>query len=373
MRTVFEDDQKSGGITDFGDFSEGSCSKAITRESRKIVWIICFQSNSFKKIFIDLLRNLKINEQHEDGIIAIKNNNKGPNKKDTIQDLLGLDKKNDQLKNNPNLVTDKNGNLVVKFNSTENHQLIDGYWIILQDWSQCSLKCGGGTSTLQRMCIPPKYGGAPCKGESIINKPCNRQPCPDVGSTYQNKNNGTINKPIFKSMMISNNPRRYVKCKLKESDLMLFQNLTDPLFDKNPLINKEYPNNGNSISLPMKVIMNNSTFTLYSGEETDSLYLSFNLEISRFIRSPKRGCFQIFESKKKYVTLCPFGCDDKAVEEWDYDFNLFKYQCSYKKANIDEDELKKKLDEKIVKIFFMTNKKFIFTTTLKLELKLNNI
>jgi len=302
MRTVFEDDQKSGGITDFGDFSEGSCSKAITRESRKIVWIICFQSNSFKKIFIDLLRNLKINEQHEDGIIAIKNNNKGPNKKDTIQDLLGLDKKNDQLKNNPNLVTDKNGNLVVKFNSTENHQLIDGYWIILQDWSQCSLKCGGGTSTLQRMCIPPKYGGAPCKGESIINKPCNRH-----------------------------------------------------------------------ISLPMKVIMNNSTFTLYSGEETDSLYLSFNLEISRFIRSPKRGCFQIFESKKKYVTLCPFGCDDKAVEEWDYDFNLFKYQCSYKKANIDEDELKKKLDEKIVKIFFMTNKKFIFTTTLKLELKLNNI
>lgn len=47
---------------------------------------------------------------------------------------------------------------------------IDGRWIILHDWSTCTLACGGGTQTLHRFCIPPSDGGAPCVGNSIVNR-----------------------------------------------------------------------------------------------------------------------------------------------------------------------------------------------------------
>jgi hypothetical protein len=350
MRTLYEDDEKIGGITDFGDFSEGFCAKVITRGAGKIVWILCFEDNPKKINFINMLRSLKIDEQHEEGILAMKHN-PATEKKDTIQDLLNPNKNTDRTKNHPKLSKDKNGNLVVGFNSTENQLLTDGYWIILQDWTQCSLKCGGGTSTLQRMCVPPKSGGKECIGDRITTKPCNMHPCPDVFKTDELKNNQTtINKAIIKSMPFSNKPQRYVKCKIKESDLMLFQNVTDPNFKKNPIVGNQNLNGANSISIPMRAIMNNSTFTLFTGEETESLFMSFNLVASRFIRSTQKGCFQIYESSKKYATLCPFGCDnsDKALEEWDYDFNLFKYQCNYKRPV--DDEIKRKLDDKIVNI-----------------------
>jgi len=41
---------------------------------------------------------------------------------------------------------------------------IDGYWVVKQDWSSCTLACGGGTQTLHRECIPPLTGGKPCAG-----------------------------------------------------------------------------------------------------------------------------------------------------------------------------------------------------------------
>lgn len=350
MRTVYEDDEKIGGITDFGDFSEGSCAKAITREAGKIVWVVCFEDNAQKRNFINMLRSLKIDEQHEDGIVALKHNPAAENK-ETIQDLMNPSKPGDRTKNQAKLAKDKDGNLVVGFNATANQQITDGYWIMLQDWTQCSLKCGGGTSTLQRMCVPPKSGGKPCVGQPILTKSCNEHPCPDVFKTAENKNNSTVNKAIVKSMAFSNKPQRYVKCKIKEADLMLFQNVTDPNFKKNPIVGNQELNGANSISIPMRAIMNNSTFTLFSGEETESLFISFNLESSRFIRSKQKGCFEIYESSKKYATLCPFGCDntDKALEEWDYDFNLFKHQCNYKRPI---DDMKMKLDKKIVKFIF---------------------
>ena len=350
MRLVYEDDPKFGGITDFGDFSEGSCAKTITRESGKIVWIVCFENLSLKKNYIEMLRSLKIDEQHEDGILAMKHQDKSAADKNTIQGLLNPNN-NKKKDNSPQMVRDKNGNLVASFDSKDNQSLTDGYWIVIQEWTQCSLKCGGGTSTLQRMCVPPKHGGKNCEGKDIITKTCNTNPCPRVFKTDEFKNNTSVNKAIIKSMAFSNKPQRYVKCKIKEADLMLFQNVTDPLFKRNPIFAGQDMQGQNSISVPIRVVMNNSTLTLYTGDETESLYLSFNLVISRFVRSGQKGCFEVYESNKKYATLCPFGCDDsnKALEEWDYDFNLFKYQCNYKRANIDEDEMMKKLAEKMVR------------------------
>ena len=66
--------------------------------------------------------------------------------------------------------------------------MTDGYWMILQDWSQCTKKCGGGLSYRHLMCIPPKNGGKNCVGNQIRTRPCNEQPCPTVNQ-YKNRLN----------------------------------------------------------------------------------------------------------------------------------------------------------------------------------------
>lgn len=350
IRLVYEDTDKFGAVVDFGNFNEGSCAKVTTREHGKIVWVVCFELDGVKSNFLSLLRNLKIDEQHEDGLVLLKYGPK--NNQETVNDLMNMHKKEQSQK----LTSDKEGNLNVQFDTHKNQTLIDGYWITIQNWTQCSLKCGGGTSTLQRMCIAPKNGGAPCKGESIITKPCNTQPCPEIFKASQKNGNETIKKPIIKSLALSKKPQRYLKCKIKESDLMLFFNVSDPLFRKNPFINPdEIGSDVSQFQFPIRVVMNNSTLTLYTGETSESLYISFNLASSRFLRIKRKECFKIYESAKKYVVLCPFGCDntEKAVEEWDYDFNLFKHQCNYKKphANV-EDKLKDKIVNNFILKFY---------------------
>jgi hypothetical protein len=242
----------------------------------------------------------------------------------------------------------------VAFNVTK-QKITDGYWITIQSWSQCSLKCGGGTSTLQRMCVPPKAGGKDCEGEAIVTKSCNTQPCPGVignGQKFLDNENVTIKNPIMKSLPFSEKPQRYVKCKIKESDLFVFLNVSDIMFDKQSIFKRKEMMDQKSVEFPVRTIMNNQTVSIYTGDEISSLFLSFNIKQTSFHRSTKQGCFQLYESSKKYITLCPFGCENgstQGLEEWDYDYHLFKFQCSYKKDDKAARELKKKLDDKIVK------------------------
>merc|ERR1711957_423988 len=100
----------------------------------------------------------------------------------------------------------------------------------------------------------------------------------------------------------------------------------------------------------VRAIMNNQTVTLYTGDEVESMFLSFVIKSTSFHRASKAGCFQLYESTHKYITLCPFGCENgstQGLEEWDYDYNLFKYQCAYKKSDKEARELKRRLDDKI--------------------------
>jgi hypothetical protein len=241
----------------------------------------------------------------------------------------------------------------VAFNSTT-QKLTDGYWINIQNWSQCNLKCGGGTSTLQRMCVPPKQGGKDCEGEAIVTKSCNKQPCPGItknGQKLDENHKVTTKNPIMKSLPFSDKPQRFVKCKIKESDLFVNLEVSDIMFDSNPVFKRKDMKEQKSVEFPVRAIMNNQTVSLYTGDEIDSVYLSFDIKLTSFHRSKKAGCFQLYESNKKYVTLCPFGCENgstQGLEEWDYDYHLFKFQCAYKANDKDARELKRKLDDKIV-------------------------
>ncbi len=155
----------------------------------------------------------------------------------------------------------------------------------------------------------------------------------------------------MKSLPFSEKPQRYIKCKIKESDLFVFLNVTDIMFDKQSIFKRNEMKDQTSVEFPVRAIMNNQTVSIYTGDSIESLFLSFNMKETSFHRSSKQGCFQLYESSQKYITLCPFGCENgdmKGLEEWDYDYHLFKFQCNYKKDNQDSRELKRKLDEKIV-------------------------
>lgn len=101
----------------------------------------------------------------------------------------------------------------------ENPMSIDGSWIILQNWSECTLKCGGGQSYQHRMCVPPQNGGKPCVGSAILIKPCNTQSCPDTSSN-ESANIKLLN-PIIRVVPISNRFQRFQQCIIKEGDLQL--------------------------------------------------------------------------------------------------------------------------------------------------------
>ena len=107
------------------------------------------------------------------------------------------------------------------------------------------------------------------------------------------------------------------------------------MFDSNPIFKrKDMKEDQKTVEFPVRAIMNNQTVSIYTGDEIESLYLSFAIKLTSFHRSSKQGCFQLYESPKKYITLCPFGCENgstQGLEEWDYDYHLFKYQCSIKK------------------------------------------
>jgi hypothetical protein len=335
---------KTGGVLDFGNFNEGYCFKVVVKTPKQTNWVICTESGDEKNNFMSILKKLKLKQQRDQGIINAPNPEK---KTETISEVLHPEESSTK-----NLKKDSNGNLSVTFDS--NQKVTDGYWIVLQDWTQCSLKCGGGTSTMQRMCVPPKNGGKPCVGPNILTRACNTKPCPDILSTNQKKSNSTIVtlKPVVKVMPFSSRPQRYTKCVIKESDLMMTQK-TNTFNGNNQDIEASTSSDIQSLQIPTRVVMNNRTITIFGGEDYNTLVMVFNLADTYFKRSQKRPeCFFISENNAvKQAELCPFGCNNinQAIEEWDYDFNLFKYQCNTPRDIIDvnEEALNEKYKEKI--------------------------
>ncbi|XP_076098251.1 SCO-spondin-like [Mytilus galloprovincialis] len=62
---------------------------------------------------------------------------------------------------------------------------VDGVWKVWSDWTDCTTSCGGGTSTRNRTCTGPYYGGADCEGVKIEDTGCNTNPCPINGDWFE--------------------------------------------------------------------------------------------------------------------------------------------------------------------------------------------
>jgi hypothetical protein len=350
IKAVPEDDQFNGGIKNFGKFSEGSCFEAKTvrpfdlfnaktsgtahpKTGQDEFWLLCLDEDSAKTQLMNLLIKLKIKKQKAAGIFAsltpTATAQGGQGGANTISSLLSP-----PLPNDPKATS------------------IDGRWILLQDWTTCSQKCGGGRSFQHMMCIPPRKGGKPCEeGPAVRERPCQTQPCPQVQQMEDAMGGGDgqkIEKPIVKVMPISTRPQRYDKCYLKDTDALMEKTEGEGIDQL-----QTFP------KVPIRLVMNNKSITVYQDETLHSNYYTFMLKDTMFarIKESDPNCF-ILVGKHEKVKFCSLG-DPKFVEEWDYDFNLFKNQCKEKRETVElsdseEDRLKKDYMKKMVKIYYLT-------------------
>jgi hypothetical protein len=320
---VPEGDKFGGGLKDMGNFSEGYCFKINTRQF--MTWILCAENEGEKSKLMELIKRMKITSQRENGMLV--GDESVLQKKDTNGNSIArmINPKEETEKRRKNLPKQK-ANVTSAFAE-------DGYWIVLQDWSQCSKKCDGGISTLHRLCIPPKNGGKPCDGKAVTTRPCNSQPCPKSGQSKELDaalNGGKTLKPIIKVMPFTNRPTRTRVCIIKEGDLMLTKPQPEPTYVGAPKLPIE--------QVPVRAIMNNRTISFYeNADDMTSHFATYNLKTADFSRSERdKFCFVISENKKS-TELCGIGLDKdgKIYNEWDKDFHIFKFNCETKPDKID--------------------------------------
>jgi hypothetical protein len=266
--------------------------------------------------------------------------------------LLILIKENQQMETKKAIVNRKLNNPSVKdllsvktdfIEKRKDAKPADGYWILLQDWTSCSLKCGGGKSYQQWMCVPPKKGGRKCLGKSIRIRPCNTQPCPSV---LVNNPNGIVKKSpldsikpsIIVSQPFSNRPQNFMKCVIKENDVFYI----DPVTDR-------------SKKIPSRIVLNTRSISLYTDMNFKDNVFSFNLKDTNFTPYRKDKCCFNLESGTQIFTICG-GFGQKCgggketysfFENWRNDFKLFKYGCyeEFKKESFLESKAKKAEDK----------------------------
>jgi hypothetical protein len=222
----------------------------------------------------------------------------------------------------------------------------DGYWILLQDWSDCSVKCGGGYSLQQWLCVPPKKGGKTCIGEALRKRECNNNPCPIVDKTNVLKlaspdTKTVVLKPIFKALPYSKRPQQFVKCVIKENDVLYKT--------------KEYdPERKNAVKVPGRIVMNPKTISVYKDDGFNNILFSFPLDSTTFSKSQSDYCCFYLTNANRQFEMCGFnqncGTQDNPiwVAKWGFDFDLFKAKCFDENVKSDRNlEGKKNPDQQI--------------------------
>eukprot|EP00340_Litonotus_pictus_P003027 CAMPEP_0170517082 /NCGR_PEP_ID=MMETSP0209-20121228/3172_1 /TAXON_ID=665100 ORGANISM="Litonotus pictus, Strain P1" /NCGR_SAMPLE_ID=MMETSP0209 /ASSEMBLY_ACC=CAM_ASM_000301 /LENGTH=851 /DNA_ID=CAMNT_0010802235 /DNA_START=163 /DNA_END=2714 /DNA_ORIENTATION=+ len=288
-----------GGMEDIGTNTEGECFKIFTHIAKEgVTWAICLEEEIYKNSLMKNLRNLRIDRQREAGIVYVPEISR-PLQRETLQTL-----------------TTKREDMLIdpeKRKQFTGGSAKDGYWQVLQDWTECNLKCGGGNSTLQRICVPPISDGKPCDGNPILIRKCNTQPCPHSNMNQYYTAENESKAAVVKVVPFSDKPQRYEKCIVKESDLIMIDRTS-----------------GVDMNIPVRVVLNNSTFSAFSGFKFSDLRYSFNLQKARLLSSMNyKNCFELQQTEKLRAIFCDFGMESSPnfYAEWHYDYNLFKYQC----------------------------------------------
>jgi hypothetical protein len=291
IKPIPETKRANGGVKDFGKFNEGYCLQVLTtvptqyyqmsmssaapESGSQEVWIFCSENLEQKRYLMSSLIGLKLKKQHKLGhFLDTKEAN--DDDKSKLESNLGV----------------TNGDQAGQINTVK--EIKDGYWVLLQDWSQCTLKCNGGLQYQQLMCVPPKKGGKACDGNPVRTRPCNSQPCPPVhqlskialNSTSANPNSPKMMKPIVKAMRVSQRPLRYDKCHIKEGDALMSKLSESAAAEGFEGIVETYP---------ARMVMNNRTITIYQDDSYTTILGTFLLQNTKLVRiTTKHTCSNLF-------------------------------------------------------------------------------
>lgn len=312
-----------GPIKDIGKFNEGSCLTILAllpltydksflpiREDANTTknesWIVCFQDDTQKEKFYTSILTYKILRQKEQGIeLALR--------------------KSDMSKLQPES-TPK----FERYTGSDAKPGVDGYLQLIQDWSQCTLKCGGGEQFQQWRCIPPKPDGKPCQGELIRKKSCNTNKCPGIEVNSKEGDDSAAAKeeqidfkPIYRRVPFNPRPQQDIDCVVKENDILYRKEQKD---DKGKL---------RTHFIPGRVVLNQKTIALYDGSTNENLF-NFDLDKTELTLIPDEfKCMRFLHINKEFV-ICGLENtgtkeDPKFLNSWKRSFSLFKTRCYKKK------------------------------------------
>lgn len=303
------------GVREIGKFKEGYCmdisSHLLTSFKKEFIptfgdyqgntpehWLFCFESNEEMKSFGAALE------------IVLKAKESLRERPETI-----IEKKNKEENSS-----------IERYNGLDANPKLDGYLVKINDWTQCTLKCGGGFSFQQWKCIPPKEGGKPCIGDLIRKKPCNVQPCPSISTQGGQGNDANIKKevvvedPIIKAQPINNRLQQNVDCYIRDEDVLhVYQDAE-----------------AGRISLPSRLIMNSKSISLFSDIEDGKLVFTFDITKTTFVPVAKEDCCFKLKSQNREFKMCGMNKCDNFMRSWARSFDLFKAKC-YTGSPVDQE------------------------------------
>jgi len=315
IKTVPEDSYLHGAITDMGSFSIGHCiqAKADIPNGREVNdltntvpsnWIICLDKEKDKAKLLKTLIKLKLQNQRTKGDFK-------------TAALMAHEQK---LQTTANLLFEAQTKIPADDREVGKVKTpMDGYWLMLQNWTDCTLKCGGGESFQQWQCVPPRNGGKPCQGQAIKVRKCNIQRCPGSSAllNMMKLTEPVVKQPIVQMAPFSGRLQRFSKCIVKENDVFVS--------------NKDAA--GNESKMPARVVMNNLTFTVYKDDHYQDIQYSYELKKTGFkILNNENCCFELSDSVRS-TKMCGYekNCGNPKlntwVEQWSKDFTLFKVDC----------------------------------------------
>jgi len=293
---VPEDDYLKGGVRNMGKFKAGYCMKVFAKvptefnseDLKQESWVFCFNDNNKKSQFLKSVARMKmIDQRSKDQVVTAASNTEVAEEEKT-KDTTTAKKESSK----------------------------DGKMIMIQDWSECTLKCWGGKQYQQWMCIPPQNWWLPCKWELIREKACNTEACPEVkASDDPNKidDKQPFIKPTIKIARFSQRFNRYSKCIIRETDIFKM--------DKE---NNKYP---------ARLVMNNQTLTIYWDDTYENKEYSFEIENTEFTLEWQDFCCFLLTDKIRQQKFCWFdtACgdpDENPFVRWLYrDFRDMKFTC----------------------------------------------
>jgi len=315
IKYVHKSDNANGAIKDLGAFHEGHCISVATLSpdpqkkplfnpstdyGMDHTWVICTEKKKEKEALMSYLISIKLKRQEL--LNDFQTEKKLPA---TASELMKPKPFNPKVKRG-------------------GPSADDGYMLLLQDWSECSVKCGGGISTQQWMCVPPKKKGLPCPGDTEITKRCNKQPCPSIlgASLHLPKNDKThvTLNPIYAALPFSKRPQSYVDCEIKENDVLYKTKQFDPTHKT-------------EVKIPARLVMNTQTISVFQDDGFETAFAVFNLSDTALMMNPEDHCCFFLTNQNRELELCGFGhnCGTKQnpiwVNEWKRDISYFLQKC----------------------------------------------